>query len=181
MDKIKIRYCDYEEICRRFDWMEIEDCDFYAPSIEELKTILFPNIRENNYLLFLLWIEETGIKTEENKKARAEIRKFIYTILEFVGEEEEGEDFCLVSFSDALPRIIFDEKTLENNLAIFRELTPDGTYAPGIGVINSRILKNIKKYSLYLLHIIETGIETEKNKDARKYIRQILERHVDIL
>ena len=68
MDKIKIRYCDYEEICRRFDWMEIEDCDFYAPSIEELKTILFPNIRENNYLLFLLWIEETGIKQESKSR-----------------------------------------------------------------------------------------------------------------
>lgn len=70
---------DYEKFCKSFEQMECKAND-YVPTISELKQIIEPNLKE--YILFLLWILNTGKATEENKEIRKEIRNIIFENLD---------------------------------------------------------------------------------------------------
>lgn len=56
-----------------FDNMDLKAND-YVPKKDELDEIM-DNLVE--YMKFLMWIEETGYETEENKDMRARINKII--------------------------------------------------------------------------------------------------------
>ena len=80
--------CSYdmlEDIYNTFDAMDYKAGE-YTPAEEDLKLIL-ENLAE--YLPFLLWIDETGIETEENAEIRHSIREIIKTRLNLFENEVE--------------------------------------------------------------------------------------------
>lgn len=74
IETIKITWRQFEKICDTFDHMYFT-ADNYCPTKEEI-VIYALNDWKTNYL-FLLWVEETGVETEENK----EDRKFLSQML----------------------------------------------------------------------------------------------------
>ena len=83
MKKIVCTYDDYDKFLEVFQKMNFKALD-YAPTKSEMINTIIPNIE--NYLLFLLWIDETGNTTEDNKEVRDLIRKTLISCLEL--EEE---------------------------------------------------------------------------------------------
>ena len=61
--RIICSYDDYDCLEEIFERMSFK-ADEYVPTMDELKNEVEPNIQK--YIKFLLWVDLTGIKTEEN-------------------------------------------------------------------------------------------------------------------
>lgn len=53
--------------------------DTYCPTPEEITEIISGDL--GRYLPFLLWIDQTGITTEENKDRREYLRSYLYNTM----------------------------------------------------------------------------------------------------
>lgn len=73
MNKIIITETQLSNLYALIDEME-DTADEFVPSEDELKEIC-DNLAE--YMTFLIWIDETGIETPENKTMRKLINKLI--------------------------------------------------------------------------------------------------------
>lgn len=90
MQKIICTYDDYDKYMELFQQMNFKAMD-YVPDKKDLVNIIFPNI--SKFVVLLMWIDETGFETEENKETRALIRKFLTTSLELIeGENDDGDE-----------------------------------------------------------------------------------------
>lgn len=83
--RIVCSYDDYDHLEEIIQKM-IFKADEYVPTMEELKKEIEPNIGE--YIKFLLWIDITGIKTEENELERKEIQRLLREYLVLVENTE---------------------------------------------------------------------------------------------
>ncbi len=96
--QIVCSYDDYDHLEEIIQKM-IFKADEYVPTMEELKKEIEPNIEE--YIKFLLWIDITGIKTEENELERKEVRRLLREYFVLVEntenldvEENYDNDLC---------------------------------------------------------------------------------------
>ncbi len=78
MQQVKCTYDDYDKYMELFQMMNFKAMD-YVPEKKELLNIIFPDFPK--YVLLLMWIDETGYETEENRECRALIRKVLTTNL----------------------------------------------------------------------------------------------------
>lgn len=67
MSKIVCTYEDYDKMCEKFRIMRFQAED-YAPTLWDFSEYIEKNPAK--YIDFLIWIDVTGITTEENKEAR---------------------------------------------------------------------------------------------------------------
>lgn len=74
MSKIVCTYEDYDKMCEKFRIMRFQAED-YAPTLWDFSEYIEKNPAK--YIDFLIWIDVTGITTEENKEARKMVRKFL--------------------------------------------------------------------------------------------------------
>ena len=81
MKKIVCTYEDYNKYAEVFEHMSFKALE-YVPDLETIKKIIVPNLPE--YILFLLWIDETGYETKENAKIRRLLKQIIYKNFEIV-------------------------------------------------------------------------------------------------
>lgn len=67
----------FDEMCDAFESMQYR-CDDWFPTLEEIKTLLEPNIDKD--WKFALWILETSNepKTQEEKEARRYLMNLVY-------------------------------------------------------------------------------------------------------
>lgn len=92
MNKIRCTFDDYDQICDIVGRMYFR-ANEYTPTMEELRNIVEP--RFEKYMLFLIWIDETGETTDLNRGERAEIRRILnrnLVLYDPEDEEEEGTD-----------------------------------------------------------------------------------------
>ena len=75
MRKFKISFDDMNKYCELFTQMKSPSAGEYVPSEEELDSII-PRL-DGALILFLLWIDETGIITDENKEMHKKIRDLL--------------------------------------------------------------------------------------------------------
>ena len=75
-----IKYSELDRIYARLDQME-NTADEYCPTPEDLLEYADDLPR---FYPFLLWIDETGYDTEENKENRKALRKFLTENIEFI-------------------------------------------------------------------------------------------------
>ena len=68
----------YEKYCSAFDHMELK-AGAFCPDLEVIHREILPNLEDN--IVFLMWVEETGIETEDNKKSRAMVREVLKNCL----------------------------------------------------------------------------------------------------
>jgi hypothetical protein len=87
--KIVITYSDLDKYYEVFEKMDVKANEF-CPTTEELYQLIVPKIYD--YILFLLWIDETGIETEENKQDRLNVRKIIKEYLTVCDEKDLGKE-----------------------------------------------------------------------------------------
>lgn len=73
MKKIVCTEEQYNSIYDRIDQMDVL-AEEYVPSEEDFVEIC-ENL--NEYMLFLIWIDETGVSTEDNQKMRKRINRLI--------------------------------------------------------------------------------------------------------
>lgn len=73
MKKIVCTEEQYNSIYDRIDQMDVL-AEEYVPSEEDLVEIC-ENL--NEYMLFLIWIDETGVSTEDNQEMRKRINRLI--------------------------------------------------------------------------------------------------------
>lgn len=85
MQKILCTDKQYNSIYDRIDQMDVY-ADDYVPSEEDFKEIC-ENL--NDYMLFLIWIDETGISTNENEGMRKRINRLIKEHL--IIKEDDGD------------------------------------------------------------------------------------------
>lgn len=87
--RIICSYDDYDRLEEIFERMSFK-ADEYVPTMDELKNEVEPNIQK--YIKFLLWVDLTGIKTEENSLERKEIQRLLreYLVLTENPERLEG-------------------------------------------------------------------------------------------
>ena len=87
MQKICCTYDDYDKYMDLFQKMNFKAMD-YVPEKKELINTILPNLA--SYVILLMWIDETGFETDENKEVRTLIRKTLTSQLELI--EEQCED-----------------------------------------------------------------------------------------
>ena len=87
MNQIYCTFEDYDKFCEVFDNMFYKT-NGYAPTLEEIHSRISPNL--NEYIVFLIWILETGVDTEENKECRDAIREILNQNFLLVEELPEG-------------------------------------------------------------------------------------------
>lgn len=73
MKKIVCTEEQYNSIYERIDQMDVL-AEEYVPSEEDFVEIC-ENL--NEYMLFLIWIDETGVSTEDNQEMRKRINRLI--------------------------------------------------------------------------------------------------------
>ena len=73
MKKIVCTEEQYNSIYDRIDQMDVS-AEEYVPSEEDFVEIC-ENL--NEYMLFLIWIDETGVSTEDNQEMRKRINRLI--------------------------------------------------------------------------------------------------------
>lgn len=85
---IKINYDQYDEILAIFDSMMFKAYEF-MPSFSDLYKIKeeLENGLGAEYVIFLMWLEETGIETEENKKERHFLKGIIKEHIEITDKK----------------------------------------------------------------------------------------------
>lgn len=85
---VKISYDQYDEILMVFDTMMFKAHEF-TPMFSDLYKIKedFENGLGTEHVLFLLWIEETGNETEENKKERHFLKSIIKEHIEITDKK----------------------------------------------------------------------------------------------
>ena len=88
MSKIVCTYEDYDKMCEKFRIMRFQAED-YAPTLWDFSEYIEKNPAK--YIDFLIWIDVTGITTEENKEARKMVRKFLCENLVLVDSLETEE------------------------------------------------------------------------------------------
>jgi len=64
----------YEKYCTAFDQMELKAGPF-SPDLEVIRKEILPNLEDN--IVFLMWVDETGIETEDNKRSRGMVREIL--------------------------------------------------------------------------------------------------------
>ena len=79
--KIKLPWKQFEKYCEIFDKMFFT-ADTYCPTKEDL--IVKAMTDWKNCYLFLLWVQMTGIETEENKEDRQFLNNLLNKYLEIV-------------------------------------------------------------------------------------------------
>lgn len=81
--KIKIRcsYDDYDKYVELFHKMNYKAND-YVPEYKDFINVILPKLPE--YIIMLMWIDETGENTEENIEIRKMIRQILTSNLELV-------------------------------------------------------------------------------------------------
>ena len=92
MSKIVCTYEDYDKMCEKFRIMRFQAED-YAPTLWDFSEYIEKNPAK--YIDFLIWIDVTGITTEENKEARKMVRKFLCENLVLVDSLETEDTKCL--------------------------------------------------------------------------------------
>ena len=88
MSKIVCTYEDYDKMCEKFRIMRFQAED-YAPTLWDFSEYIEKDPAK--YIDFLIWIDVTGITTEENKEARKMVRKFLCKNLVLVDSLETEE------------------------------------------------------------------------------------------
>lgn len=85
---VKIDYDQYDEILAVFDSMMFKAYEF-MPTFSDLYKIKedFENGLGAEYVVFLLWLEETGIETNENKKERHFLKSIIKEYIEITDKK----------------------------------------------------------------------------------------------
>ena len=73
MKKIVCTEEQYNSIYDRIDQMDVL-AEEYVPSEEDFVEICE---NHNEYMLFLIWIDETGVSTEDNQEMRKRINRLI--------------------------------------------------------------------------------------------------------
>lgn len=81
MAKIQCTFEDYDKYEELFQNMYFQAGRF-APTVGELKQVILPNLE--GYILFLLWIDITGIETADNTESHQLIRQVLRQNLELV-------------------------------------------------------------------------------------------------
>lgn len=76
-------YDEYDRFERTFSEMSYQAGE-YTPTSEELELEIIPNLKE--YITFLLWIDMTGLETEENRYVRKMIHRILIQNIELVEE-----------------------------------------------------------------------------------------------
>ncbi len=91
MGKIYCTFSDYEKFCEVFEAMYYK-ANCYVPTMEEITERIQGN--EEEYILYLLWILETGEETEDNRECRQKIRELVNKHFSLVDKvpEETGEN-----------------------------------------------------------------------------------------
>lgn len=89
MQKIICTYDDYDKYIELFQKMNFKAMD-YVPEKKELLNLIFPNLQK--FIVLLMWIDETGYETEENKECRTLIRRALTSNLELVESETTDVD-----------------------------------------------------------------------------------------
>ena len=79
MKKIICTYDDYDKYMDLFQEMNFKAMD-YVPEKKELLNTIIPNLRK--FIVLLMWIDETGYETEDNKECRAIIRRTLTNCLD---------------------------------------------------------------------------------------------------
>ena len=88
MQKIYCTYDDYDKYMDLFQKMNSKAMD-YVPEKKEFINTILPNL--SNFIVLLMWIDETGFETEENKEMRTLIRRTLTSTLELVETPETNE------------------------------------------------------------------------------------------
>ena len=79
MATIKMSYDENDNYYCLIDKMRSK-AGSYAPTMDEINFEIYPNLQK--YIEFLMWIEQTGYDTEENKKARKLIKQILIEEIE---------------------------------------------------------------------------------------------------
>ena len=183
---------------------ELKNLDFKAegvtPSKEELCNVIIPNI--SNFIALLLWVQETGYETNDNK----ECRELINTALskccktEQLNHQKQSENKFMQSIMQTVPKDKVPDKPVLSNeilngtkiqctyasydkyMELFQMLNYQANdYVPEINEIINVILPNLPKYIVMLMWIDETGYDTDENIESRKLIRKILMSSLELI
>ena len=89
--RIRLTYDEFDEMLEVFDAMDFTAGEF-VPSDERISEIKkrFSEGKAKRYLLFLMWIEETGVTIPENKEKRKIISKLLKDFVEIIPVEDNS-------------------------------------------------------------------------------------------
>lgn len=85
MKKFTCSFQQFDEICETMQRMDYH-AGPYAPAARELMERVEPELEA--FILFLLWVNETGFETDENRMPRRIIREILRTHIELYEEVE---------------------------------------------------------------------------------------------
>ena len=87
--KIHCTYADMEKYYTAFENISFLPYDF-TPTMDQLENEICPNIEQ--YVVFLLWIDEMGVRTQENELEHNEISNILKHCLILL--EDDVDDSC---------------------------------------------------------------------------------------
>lgn len=79
-------YDEYDRFEKAFHQMDYQAGE-YVPDTVELEEEILPNLKK--YITFLMWIDTTGVQTEENRYVRKLIHKILLENITLVDELPE--------------------------------------------------------------------------------------------
>ena len=128
-DKITISNNDFECICQKIDTM-LYTADSYCPTKDEILFIALEDLPR--FLPFLMWVDETGKETPENKKDRKYLRSVLkeYVVVIENPSKEESLPIYHNNSIEKSSEILSDNDEEE----IMRKMLEDfqkGTFSPG--------------------------------------------------
>lgn len=132
-----------------------------TPSKKDLLEIILPDITE--FFTLLMWINNTGTKTKENAECRNLIRKALNSSIQLTDNNEKSK----ISPNTKHAKENINELAKKISTLDFKA----GDITPSKEELNNVIFPNLFNFISLLLWILETGYDTEKNKECRALIR----------
>lgn len=128
-DKITISNNDFEDICQKIDTM-LYTADSYCPTKDEILFVALEDLPR--YLPFLMWVDETGKETPENKKDRKYLRSVLKEYVLIVENSSKEEKAPIPpDNNDTHKTEIISENDEEEIMRKMLEDFQKGTFSPG--------------------------------------------------